>query len=181
MRFQCINTKGEVVTIETFGYYNPDMAVRLFSPQAFFSRRPKKDGAFTISWSKLFLEFENGKDEKEILPCFIDRNSFMPLLTCFHDAGAVALNLSSETGCVTNNDGNITATQRLLLRFHYKLGHLGFKHLQWFLNSGVLGLIGKTCADPSTPQVSSLSPRRPTMHSHCYQHLHYQSQRYFAA
>jgi hypothetical protein len=37
MRFQCINTKGEVVTIETFGYYNPNMNVRLFSPPAFFS------------------------------------------------------------------------------------------------------------------------------------------------
>ena len=37
MRFQCINCLGKVITIETFGYYNPNMNVRLFSPQAFFS------------------------------------------------------------------------------------------------------------------------------------------------
>ena len=43
MRFQCVNTKGEIVTIRVFGYYDTNLHVRLFSPQAFFSHRPKCD------------------------------------------------------------------------------------------------------------------------------------------
>ena len=133
--FSALTILGEVITIETFGYYNPNMNVRLFSPQAFFSNRPCKDGAFTISWSKLFLELDNGKDGiKNVL---INKTSFMPLLTCFHDADAVALKL--ESGALTDTDYNLTATQCMLLRFYFKLGHLGFQHLQWFLCSGVFG------------------------------------------
>jgi hypothetical protein len=50
----------------------------------------------------------------------------------FHNADKVALNLSSELGCVVNNDINLSAMQHLLLYFHFKLGNLGFQHLNGF-------------------------------------------------
>ena len=49
LKFDCISSTGKVVTIRTFAYYNPNMSVRLFSPQAFFWGRPQREGAFTIS------------------------------------------------------------------------------------------------------------------------------------
>ena len=112
--FQCINTRGELVTIKMFGYYNPHMSVCLFSPQAYFHHQPQHNGSFTISWSKLFLTLDNGKSHngkpiKDVLPCFIDKHSFLPLLTCFHDADKVTLNLTSSAGCITNTENNLTS------------------------------------------------------------------------
>ena len=127
------------------------MQVRLFSPQAYFHHCPNHNGSFTISWSKLHLTLDNGKVHngkpiKDILPCFIDKHSFLPMLTCFHDADKVALNLSSDSGCITNNSNNLSPLQTLLLHFHFKLGHIGFQHLQWLLNSGIFGPLGIQCS-----------------------------------
>ena len=41
IKFDCIDTNGHVVTIWTFGYYNPDIKVHLFSPQSFFCACPR--------------------------------------------------------------------------------------------------------------------------------------------
>ena len=142
MKFECIDTKGHVVTIRTFGYYNPDINVRLFSPQGFFSGLADHNCSFTVSWAKTFLQLG-----VHTLPCHIDQQSLMPLLTCFHDADATARSLNLHPSCVTDSSNdNLTAVQRHLLRFHYKLGHLGFQHLKWFLSGGILGPLGIRCS-----------------------------------
>jgi hypothetical protein len=120
IKYECINTKGEIVTVRTFGFYDPNLHVRLFSPQSCFFNRENKDGRFTISWSKVFLEFDNGKEQHDVLPCFIDKCTFMPLLTCFHDADKAAATLLFK-GIPEVDSDNLTATQRQLLRFHFKL------------------------------------------------------------
>ena len=48
IKFDCIDNNGH----ETFGYYNPDIKVHLFSPQSFFCGLPKGTGSFTLSWAK---------------------------------------------------------------------------------------------------------------------------------
>jgi hypothetical protein len=77
----------------------------------------------------------------------------MPLLACFHDVDKTSLSLATTAGCVSDDvNMNLTAMQQLLLQFHYKLGHLGFQHLKWFLSKGVFGPLGVCCsstnADP---------------------------------
>ena len=138
LRYQCIDTKGEIITIRTFGYYNPHQNVRLFGPQAYFNLRNDKQGEFTISWAKTFLKLPEGT-----LPCHIDRTSFMPLLTCFHDAEKSAMALASPTIHIDDpTNHNLTATQKMLFKFHCKLGHIGFQHLQWLLRTGLFGPLG---------------------------------------
>ena len=36
LKYDCINTKGEIVTVRTFGFYHPNLSCRLFSPQSCF-------------------------------------------------------------------------------------------------------------------------------------------------
>ena len=39
--------------------------------------------------------------------------------------------------CVTEQaNTNLTAAQKELLRWHYHLGHIGFKHVQWLVRQG---------------------------------------------
>ena len=97
IKVEIINEKGHIVTVETPGHCNPDQAVRLFSPQAHFWLMPKKEGTFCMSWAKTFLYLPGmGK-----LPLAIDQTSFMPLLTCFHDANKVVKQMANS--CVTDD------------------------------------------------------------------------------
>jgi hypothetical protein len=140
--YDCIDSNGNIVTLRTFGYYSPDMTIRLFSPQAFFYGLEKHHGSFTISWAKVFLSLG-----KHTIPCYIDKESFLPLLMCFHDADKTAHLLNANHNCVSNDQNpNLSATQKQLLKFHYKLGHLGFQALQWLLSTGLLGPLGIRCS-----------------------------------
>ena len=150
LKYQCINSKGEVVVIKTFGFYDHHLKVQLFSPQSYFLSRPKKDGQFTISWSRVFLQINNDKVTPDVLPCMIDKNTFMPLLTCFHDVDKVAANLLNQ-GVDEKDSDNLTAIQRQLLCYHCKLGHLGFKYLKWVLSGGIFGPQGIQCSHKEIP------------------------------
>ena len=142
LKFDCIDSNGHVVTIRTFGYYDPNISVRLFSPQSFFCGLPADMGSFTLKWAKAHMQLDN-----HVIPCHIDKETFMPLLTCFHDADATARHLSLHPACVSDSDNeNLSAVQRHLLRFHFKLGHLGFQHLKWVLSGGILGPLGIRCS-----------------------------------
>ena len=57
--------------------------------------------------------------------------------------------------CVTDkNNPQLDTRQKAFLKFHYKLGHLGFQHLRWLIRKfnvfGSKGLmaISKECDDP---------------------------------
>ena len=76
--------------------------------------------------------------------------SFMPLLTFFHDVDKAAANLLKHES-VNLDSNNLMAIQCQLLRFHFKLGHLGFKYLKWVLNSGIFGPLGIQCGHKDVP------------------------------
>ena len=41
--------------------------------------------------------------------------------------------------CVTNKaNQNLTPSQKELLRWHFKLGNIGFQHVQWLIRTGLL-------------------------------------------
>ena len=141
LRYQCVSTTGDILTIRTFGYYNPHQNVRLFGPQAYFALRADKGCEFRLSWAGTFLKLPEGT-----LPCIIDKHTYMPLLACFHDVDKTAMALAGPVVLVDSpSNTNLSASQKILLRFHCRLGHLGFGHLQWFLRQGIFGAIGVQC------------------------------------
>ena len=146
LSLKSINSKGDIVEIQTPGYYNPHQSVRLFSPQAHFHFVCKRKGVFMMSWAKAFLDIPGTGH----VPIHIDDTTFMPLLTCFHDPDQVVNHLTNK--CVTDEVNPLLSKKaKLLLKFHYKLGHLGFQHLKWLLRHiPLFGAQGVMAADPST-------------------------------
>lgn len=72
----------------------------------------------------------------------LDEVTFMPLMPAFHNASATAKALAMNGGILDDQNINLTALQNLMMKWHYKMGHLGFKHLQWFGHSGFFAPFG---------------------------------------
>ena len=146
MRFQCLNSKGEVITIETPGHCHPEQTVCLFSPQFHTWMQVNRAGHLHLSWAKTFLNLPNAGN----IPISIDTTTFMPMLHCFHDADKVLKSLTNP--CVTDEvNPNLSPQSKLLLKFHFKLGHVGFQHLKWILrNFKFFGVSGVMASDKDT-------------------------------
>ena len=64
------------------------------------------------------------------------------MLCSFHDTMKTAESLVMT--CVTDErNQNLTHLQKNLLKWHFKLGHLGFQQLQWVGRQGWLGKLGE--------------------------------------
>ena len=82
---QTINSKDDIVTLKTPGYYNHDQTVRLLSPQALFWIMSKKQGNLQFLWATSCLNLPGCGQ----LPLAIDHTTFLPLLTCFNNANEI--------------------------------------------------------------------------------------------
>ena len=82
----------------------------------------------------------------------------MPLLPCFPDAKQTALNLSTRKSVTDQEKKNLSPGQKLWLRLHERLGHLGCRHIQWLCHSGLFdkisGIIISNCKEPIPPCVA---------------------------
>ena len=104
-----------------------------------------------MSWANSCLHIPHcGK-----IPVHVDGTSFMPLLTCFNNADEVIEKL--ENVCVSDEvNPLLTKQQKMLLKLHYKLGHVGFKRLIWMLKKfGLFGIKGAMAANADIPKCSS--------------------------
>ena len=138
LHFEAIDTKGEVQVIETFGFHNPNMEYRLFSPQRYFCENKMTNRSFTVKWGMCQLQM----NDTSTIEFPMDETSFLPFMPVFHDAASTAKQLGSFQNLNEQMD-NLTFAQRLLKRHHDKLGHLGFQHVQWLGRCGFFGPQGK--------------------------------------
>ena len=99
-----------------------------------------------MSWAKSYLDLPKIGQ----LPIALDKTTFMPLLSCFHDAEKVLQALANP--CVTDEvNPMLSPCSKLLLKLHYKLGHPGFQHLKFLLrNFKLFGAQGYMAADKDT-------------------------------
>ena len=55
------------------------------------------------------------------------------------------VNALTNTVCVTNEaNQNLTPSQKELLLWHFRLGHIGFQHVQWLICTGCLKVHGNS-------------------------------------
>jgi hypothetical protein len=54
-----------------------------------------------------------------------------------------ALALSAALSVTDDHNTNLTTAQKELLKWHYRLGHVGFKWLQWLIRAGRLVVMNK--------------------------------------
>ena len=80
------------------------------------------------------------------MTAFYDLTFRLPMITAYKDAVSTA-NAVVLQGFVTDETNqNLTAAQRVLFRFHFKLGHLGMSAVQWLHPHGKLGVLGESLA-----------------------------------
>ena len=128
VRYEVFNDNGDIEVLEGEGYLLPDLKLRLFSPQAFFDTMSAVPSAnsdtasFQVFRSRSVLHLPNGNT----ITMKYNQETFLPILPAFKNILETGKTLALE-GCVSGEQNqNLTSLQKLLLRWHFKLGHLGF-------------------------------------------------------
>jgi hypothetical protein len=142
VRYELLTDDGEVHVLDTTAYFTPELPCRLFSPQAHFrelvasGRDPSTKATFSIKHhQEAAVTWETSKTTT-LNHC---EYTHLPRLHVYRDALNSAKALALK-GCVTDEvDQNLTSIQKLALRFHFRLGHIGFQHVQWLGRQGILG------------------------------------------
>ena len=148
VRYEVLDNKSEVQVIETEAFYLPDLKCRLFSPQAYFEEQfkngadPHEQAELRVRHHSTTMVWANGAT----LTVNYDQNTFLPRIRAYKNAvqTASALALLGEVDAETNQ--NLTSAQKRLLRWHFRLGHLGFQTIQWLGRQKMLGLLGEKMA-----------------------------------
>jgi hypothetical protein len=141
VRYEVLTDDGDVHALETAAYFMPELPCRLFSPQAHFTELfqagldPRESANLTLTRQRGIITWE---DRSETTLSFCD-TTHLPRIRVYHNALNSAKALALK-GCVTDEvNQNLTAKQKLLLRFHFRLGHIAFQHIQWLGRQGLLG------------------------------------------
>lgn len=139
MEYQIQDALGNVQLIRTKAIWVPQSNVRLFSPQAYFQEHDDQ-GKLIVTGRSVTLELPNGStlhfphNRGNNLPMMLTDemvNANMAGLE-FHDAVALSNTtlVNSFLGVTHQANQNLSVTQKALLLWHQKLGHIGFKWVQ---------------------------------------------------
>jgi hypothetical protein len=142
--YEVLADDSSIFVLEATGFYAPGLNCSLFSPQAYFLQQKDKvihGYSLNVDWSHTVLNIGQKKVSLHIEP-----SVRIPILRCYKDAMKTAESLA--TVCVTDESNqNLTNNQKNMLRWHWKLGHVGFQQLQWIGRQGWLGKVGELFGD----------------------------------
>ena len=136
MRWQVVTDSGSVKTFEHEGYFLPGLGTRLLSPQVAMSdpEGPLDEFACTRKQQAKFRWVDG-----EQLTISIDPQTRLYTLTCFHDALYTAEVMALHGFVDGEKNQNLTASQKLVLKFHHILGHQCFR---WIIHAAREGWLG---------------------------------------
>ncbi len=143
IRYEVLTDQGNVATIRAEALLVPNLSTRLLSPQDYLWQLHTTGEDTKASFTTRALEAKLTWGSGETLTIEYDENTFLPVVRAYSSATQTAEALALR-GCVTEEvNQNLTPGQKLLLRFHYKLGHLAFAAVQWLGRQGWLGPKGE--------------------------------------
>jgi len=127
---------GTTRTIRTKACYVPSAGIRLFSPQAYFQEHG--EGKYMMTQDRSILTLADGTDlefpynQASNLPLMLPTSSMATAGLTFSDRQYLSNPplLSSFLSVADETNQNITASQKELLLWHWKLGHAGFQWIQ---------------------------------------------------
>jgi len=128
---QVIGTNGEVVDIETKAYYIPELKTKLFSPQAYFNERNDKSELIITRSNALMRLVGSNEEEVSEVEFHYDQQTRLPIMRAYRNALTTARALALSACLTDERNQNLTAAQKLLLRWHFKMGHAGFALVKW--------------------------------------------------
>ncbi len=132
---------GSTKLLETSAFWIPDMKCRLFSPQAFLQSAGNEECKFEVTNSGARLVLGVGPGNQLTLT-FSD-NASLPQF----QATPVSSNRDAKAlqAFVEDDENkNLSLSQKLWYKFHCRLGHRGFKQVQFIARRGWLGARAKT-------------------------------------
>ena len=131
-------TEGLLRTLKLPAYYVPDSKFKLMSTgstlQTYSGEKMVQDGA------KMTLSGIQGDQAKGAINAFYNPRNNLPRATAYRYQALpeAATALSSVLSSVHNDNVNLTDPEKELLRWHYRLGHIGLSWVRFLLQAGVL-------------------------------------------
>jgi len=119
-------------------YYAPKARQRLLSTTAFCDQYPNNQ--ITVSPNMWTINPDPHNPNERAIDVLINRNNNLPMSTCHHGKSLehLAINFASQTTTTHARNYNLSEPQKELLRWHYRLGHVGMQTVKWILRTGAL-------------------------------------------
>ncbi|MGH3055544.1 MAG: GAG-pre-integrase domain-containing protein, partial [Gaiellaceae bacterium] len=134
LRWRVRTDDGSFQDLTTQGYYVPKMKIWLFSPHTHFMTSRDVTGSFIARHESAIFEWDGGK--RMTIP--YHHRTRLPIVEGFH-AESVHTTDGTSNVCVTDDlNDNLSGNQKLLLKWHFRLGHIGFEFVQWLARRGFL-------------------------------------------
>ena len=136
-----LDTEGMLRTIKVKALYVPATKVRLLSTAGLLDAYP--DETLQITRGKLRLSGANATathTKRNPIEVRIAVSNNLPTSVGYgQDAPGKAYQaLAASINTVSNRNANLTDPDKELLRWHYRLGHIGMKRVQFLMRTGVL-------------------------------------------
>jgi hypothetical protein len=144
IRWYVPDDRGGVRCIQLRGYHVPDAPMRLLSTTSFLQHYPGEH--IIVTATELRVTSEAPHDQMNWpVTVQIDPRTNLPTSIVLRDNGHPALMsytavISQNVSVVHPDNFNLSDPQKELLRWHTRLGHVGFKRVQYLLRTGVLGV-----------------------------------------
>ena len=145
IHYEFFTDNGTEEALEDQAYYMPELGCRLFSPQAYL----RSIGTNLDDPDRVYLTVYHNRDKMRLrsgndVTIPLDLKSHLPILNVYSDIENESKRISGFRGSVTDEDNqNLTDHQKILLRWHYRLGHLVMQHVQCLERQGILGHHGE--------------------------------------
>jgi hypothetical protein len=163
IKWTIIADDGGSRIIRTPGYYVPDMQIRLLSPQAYMRDPTSTCTSFNIEPHAATLSWNGGR---HTLTIPYDDATGLPFLRAYRDPAKSAEAVAAQFSVTDALNQNLGHGQKDLLKWHTRLGHLGFAWIKWLARSGFLGPLGSRMNACEAPLCASCqlgrAHKRPT-------------------
>ena len=129
---------GNLRIIKVPAYHVPNIKVRLLSTTSLLQTYP--DETITIEPNRLTLSGVANDSNRGPVTANVNPQNNLPTSEAYNgtDPFKAADALVSIVNTVHEQNLNLTEAEKELLRWHYRLGHVGFKKVQFLLRSGVV-------------------------------------------
>lgn len=132
------DANGMLRAIKVPAYHVPECDVRLLSTTSLLQTYPAE--SIALDKTKLTLSGQKGEPTRGQVIALIDKSNNLPTSLAYKhsDVDIPVKALTATITAVNADNHNITEPEKELLRWHYRLGHLGFRRIQALMRSGVL-------------------------------------------
>ena len=145
--WETIDDYGNIVPIECEVYLHEELPCRLLSPQAFLTHSSQRLNDHFKVFSDRTEWHQFGR---KLLTIPYDK-SFLPRIVVFQEGSAEESLHAFNTEITGQANTNLTAQQKTWLRWHCKLGHLGFYHTLKLALGGYLDKLALSIGRDTTP------------------------------